>query len=202
MNTFKKVKWFLGILGVFLLVLLTNLVDKQNFERVESAVDNIYNKRLLAKGHLLELIIKFHEKELAYAFKDSIYLQSQNDRVNSEITELLQMFERTGATNKEKIFLEELNETHAKLIAFESNSQLNDTLYSAVCIKFFVDIDENINGLAAEQVKEANRENHFARDAVRSVKLFTQIEIYLLIFLAIILQIIVLYSPKKETSES
>lgn len=202
MNTFTKIKWFLGILGVFLIVLATNLIDKQNFERVETSVDNIYNERLLAKELLLQVTIKFHQKELAYALKDSVYLQTQNDRVNSEINDLLGKFERTEATKQEKRILEELNENHANLIAFESSSHLIDSLYCTECIKFFADINKNINSLSTEQVKEGKKENHFARDAVKSAKLFAQIEIYLLIFLALILQVIVLYNPKKETIES
>lgn len=38
-----------------------------------------------------------------------------------------------------------------------------------------------------------------SKKAIDSVELFTQIEIYLLIFLAIVIQIIVMYNPKKES---
>jgi len=198
MNTFTKIKWFFGILGVFLLVLATNLIDKRNFERVEAAVDNIYNERLLAKELLLEVTVKFHEKELAYISQDSIYLKSKNEQINTQITELLGMFERTNATRKEKIILEELHENHNQLIALESNLTVNEILYSDNCQAFFSAINKNIRELSAEQVKEGKKENHFARDAVRSTKLFTEMEIYLLIILAIVLQIIILYSPKKK----
>jgi hypothetical protein len=202
MNVFTKVKWFLGILGVFLIILATNLIDKQNFLRVEESVDKIYNERLLAKELLLDVTMKFHQKELAYALKDSVYLEFQNDRVNSEIIELLGMFERTGATKEEEAILVELNENHTKLMMLESNSQVNDSLYGTDCIELFKCINLNISNLSAEQVKEGKRENHHATDAVNSAKLFTEIEIYILILLALILQVIVLYNPKKETLES
>lgn len=37
-----------------------------------------------------------------------------------------------------------------------------------------------------------------SKKAIDTVELFTQLEIYILIFLAIVIQIIVIYQPKKE----
>jgi hypothetical protein len=202
MDIYTKIKWFIGVLAVFLLILATNLIDKQNFMRVEQAVDNIYNERLIAKELLLDVTLKFHRKELAYVLNDSSYLQGQNDQVNLKITELMEMFERTEATRNEKITLEILSENHSKLIALESNLQPSDTLYSGDCRTLFLDINENLYELSVEQVKEGNREKHYARDAINSVKLFTKIEIYLLIILALIMQAIILFSPKKKETDN
>jgi hypothetical protein len=60
MNLLNKIRWFLAVSVVFVVVLATNLIDKNNFEKVEQSVDNIYNERLLAKEILLELATKFH----------------------------------------------------------------------------------------------------------------------------------------------
>ena len=60
MNLLNKIRWFLAVSLVFVVVLATNLIDKNNFEKVEQSVDNIYNERLLAKEILLELATKFH----------------------------------------------------------------------------------------------------------------------------------------------
>ncbi len=201
MNVFKKIKWFLAILGVFLIILSTNLIDKDNFLKVEKAVENIYNERLLAKELLLGVSIQFHEKELAYALNDSIYLQSQNKIVNEKITGLLKMFDRTGATRKEKVILNELNGNHKKLIHLESKTQEKDTLYSSYCADIFSDINTNISDLSAVQVKEGKNQKFYARDALNTAKLFSEIEIYMLIFLAVLLQIVILYNPKKKSNE-
>ncbi len=197
MNIFKKVKWFLAVLGVFLVILATNLIDKKNFIRVEGVVEKIYNERLLAKELLLNVSIQFHEKELAYALNDSTYLQSKNDAVNTKIRELLQMFDRVEATHKEEIILKELNENHTKLIQLESNRQVNDVLYTSDCSEIFSAINTNITELSVEQVKEGKNQKFYARDAINMVKLFSKMEIYILIFLALILQFIILYNPKK-----
>lgn len=198
MNLLQRVKWFLAVLGVFLLILATNLIDKNSFQRVEESVDKIYNERLLAKELLLDVSIKFHKKELAYALNDSDYLQTKNDVINAEISKLLGMFDRAQATTKEKLILQKLNQNHLKLIELESNLILNETLYTPACAEIFSDINRNIVELATEQVKEGKNQNFLARNAIETVKLFSQIEIYLLIFLAVVLQIIILYNPKKS----
>ncbi len=202
MNVLKKLKWFLAVLGIFLIILATNLIDKKNFLRVEESVEIMYNERLLAKELLLDVSIQFHEKELAYALNDRAYLKSQNDAVNTKITDLLQMFDRAKATRQEETILDELNKNHAKLIQLESKSQIKDTLYSSDCADIFSDINTNIIELSAEQVKEGKNQKFFARDAVNKIKLFSKIEIYILIFLAIVLQGIILYNPKNKSSKS
>ena len=199
MDLFKKIKWFLAVLGVFLLILATNLIDRNNFIRVEESVDNIYNERLLAKELLLEITIKLHKKELAYALNDTSYLQTKNDAVNADISKILETFDRVGSTKREDLILSNLNENHNKLIALQSKTGLEDTLYTKTCAYIFSAINNNIVALASEQVKEGNNQKFLARKAVEKVKLFSQIEIYFLIFLGIILQFIILYSPKKES---
>lgn len=194
----KKIKWFLAVLGVFLLILATNLIDKNNFIQVEGSVDNIYTERLLAKELLLDVTIKFHKKELAYSLNDSTYLLTQNDVVNAEISKLLEIFDRVGSTEKEDIILNNLNQNHTKLIELESNSESNETLYTSECAEIFSAINTNIVELASEQVKEGKNQNSIARRAIEKVKLFSQIEIYFLIFLGLILQFIILYNPKSK----
>ncbi len=201
MSIFKKAKWFLAVLCIFLIILATNLIDKKNFLRVEESVEIIYNERLLAKELLLSVSTQFHKKELAYALNDSTYLESQNDAVNAKISDLLQLFVRAKSTTDEKSILDELNNNHAKLIQIESNIQLNDRLYSADCAQIFSAINTNIIELSAEQVKEGESQKFNTRDAVDRIKLFSKIEIYMLIFLAIILQGIILYNPKKKSIE-
>jgi hypothetical protein len=202
MNIYMKLKWFSAVLGVFLIILATNLIDKRSFLKVEEAVEKMYNERLLAKELLQGVSIQFHEKELAYALNDSSYLQTQNDAVNSEISELLQMFDKAEISRNEKIILLDLNKNHSNLINLESNTQLNDLLYSSECAEIFSAINTNIKDLSAAQIKGAKNQKFHASAAVNTVKLFSKIETYLLIFLALFLVIIILYTPSKRPTES
>jgi hypothetical protein len=198
MDLFKKVQWFLAVLAIFLIILATNLIDKKNFLKVEKSVESIFNERLLAKELLLDVSIQFHKKELAYALNDSAYLQSKNKEVNAKISELLQLFNRAQKTRQESVILNELNLNHQKLIELESSTQLKEKLYTSECVNLFSAINKNIVELSTEQVKEGKNQKLHASEAVDTMKLFSKIEIYMLIFLGLILQFIILYSPKKK----
>jgi len=200
MNLLNKIRWFLAVSVVFVVVLATNLIDKNNFEKVEQSVDNIYNERILAKEILLELATKFHKNELAYALNDTTYLESENARINDEITNSLQLFNRVGTTHQEQLAFNNLKKNHDRLIRYESQSQNDGVLYTSECAEIFSAINKNINDLAEEQIKEGENQKRLAANAVNSVKLFSQIEIYFLILLVLVLQFIILYKPK-TTSE-
>lgn len=201
MSVFQKIKWFVAVLGVFLIILMTNLLDKQNFLRVEEVVENIFNDRLLAKELLFDVSTKFHQKELAYALNDTVYLETQNDKINTEITQLLTMFDRTNQTRGEKTILASLRDNHAELMRLERNAQLNDSLYNQVYSVVFSSIANDVRALSAEQVEEGKLQTMHAKDAVDVANLFSKIEIYILIFLGLVIQFIILYSPKNKSTD-
>lgn len=47
-------------------------------------------------------------------------------------------------------------------------------------------------------MKEGKRQMSISKKAADKLELFTQIEIYLLAFLAIVIQIIIMYQPKEK----
>jgi hypothetical protein len=47
MTVFNRLKWILGILMVFVVILATNLLDRNNFLRVRDSVVAIYEDRLV-----------------------------------------------------------------------------------------------------------------------------------------------------------
>jgi len=55
MRFYNKVKWVLGILIVFILILATNLIDRNNFIRVKDSVVTIYEDRLIASDLVFEM---------------------------------------------------------------------------------------------------------------------------------------------------
>lgn len=201
MNIYRKLKWFAAVLGVFLIILATNLIDKRSFLKVEEAVEKMYNERLLVKELLQRVSINFHEKELAYALNDSVYLASRNDAVNAEVNELLEDFDKAEIPRKEKIILVDLRKNHSNLIKLESSLEQNELLYNSECAEIFSAINSNIKELTAAQIEGAETQKMHASAAVDTVKLFSKIETYLLIFLALFLVAIILYTPKKRPME-
>jgi hypothetical protein len=201
MDVFNKIKWTLGVLAVFLIILTTNLIDKKSFLKVEEAVENIYKERLLAKEVLLDISILFHEKELACALSDSSYLVHKNQAMNIQISELLGKFEETAGTKEEKRVLGNLTENNEKLIQLELSTLSKDSLYTDDYTLSFAAINNDIKELSDVQVKEGKNEKLKASAAVATAKLFAKIEIYALIFLGLIIQIIILYKPRRKPVE-
>ncbi len=69
-------------------------------------------------------------------------------------------------------------------------SQVNHQLQS---------LKSNLNDLSKIQLSEGSRQMSISKKAIDTVELFTQIEIYVLVFLAIVIQIIVMYNPKNKS---
>ena len=72
---------------------------------------------------------------------------------------------------------------------FKDNKNLNDKIKIA---------NQHLKQLSEIQITEGNRQLSISQKAVRNVELYTQIEIYILIFLAVIIQIIIMYQPKND----
>lgn len=200
MAFYNKIKWVLGILLVFFLIVATNLIDRNNFTRVKDSVVTIYEDRLIAKDIVFELAILVQEKEMANALSDFDFLENQNKTVNEEIDELILKFLDTKLTVDEKRTLDNLQLNLNKLKAYEINTLEqkinNKKLVEAQLIK----VKENLYDLSKIQLEEGRRQVFISKEAIDSVEVFTQIEIYLLIFLAILIQIIVIYKPKDENN--
>lgn len=180
---------------VFLLILATNLIDRDNFARVEESVENLYEGEILTKGRILELSILIHEKEIELIKQDSSDF-TINSALNENIKELIDgCSENLDSKNEEKS-LNDLKSSCDDLFALENNLADRELLFNQIEIIHF-----NIKDFSDVQVEEGRKEKLASRDAVASAKLFASIEIYLLIFLGIIIQFIVLYRPKKSSTD-
>ena len=197
MTFYNKIKWVLGLLLIFVLIITTNLIDRDNFNTVKEAVVTIYEDRLVAKEIIFKIQSNIHEKELAYKLSDTAYFNLQYKEKNKELKVLINRFNQTKLTKEETLVFENLKNNISKLIAIDSTFNPNKNSNSALnCIK---NIKETLSELSQIQIVEGNKQMNISKKAVDAVELFTHIEIYFLVFLAIVIQIIVMYNPKKAT---
>lgn len=198
MAFYNKVKWILGILMVFVLIIATNLIDRNNFLRVKDSVVSIYEDRLVAKGLIFDMSRGIQEKELALATSDSIFFLEKNEQVNTDIKDLVYRFEQTKLTVEEgnifKDFKTNLEALRTSELAFIQSEFTQKT----PLIQEITKLNDNLNDLSKIQLNEGRRQMSISKRAIASVELFTQLEIYVLIFLAIVIQIIVIYKPKDQ----
>lgn len=82
MTFYNKIKWVLGILMIFILILSTNLIDRNNFIRVEDSVVTIYEDRIIANDLIFDISKSIHEKEIAIVSSDSSFFTHTNLKNN------------------------------------------------------------------------------------------------------------------------
>lgn len=194
MTIYGKLKWILGILLVFGLVLATNLIDRNNFSSVRDAIVTIYEDRLIANDLLFDLSAAIHQKELAWAQGDTAFLMQGNTAASAEISALLLAYEQTELTEDEHEVFKRLKRDVAALEAHEkapktAPSEVRNTLDL---------IKNDLRQLSKIQLTEGRRQMLKSNEALGLVDLYTRIEIIFLVVLAVLLQVIVLYKPKRE----
>ncbi|MFT5238163.1 MAG: hypothetical protein ACI9M9_001766 [Flavobacteriaceae bacterium] len=198
MGLVNKIKWILGILVVFILIIATNLIDKNNFIRVRDSVVTIYEDRLVGKDLLFQISKSIHEKEVAVALSDSVFFSNRNKKVDNNIQDLVTSFEQTNLTREKKKVFRDLKENLESISNSETAFIQSRLVQKTTLINDISSVKENLNELSKIQLREGRVQMSISKKAIDTVELFTQIEIYILIFLAIIIQIIVIYKPKEK----
>ncbi|SMG39501.1 Four helix bundle sensory module for signal transduction [Marivirga sericea] len=199
MELFDKIKWILGILMILSLIITTNLVDRSNFSRMNAAVETIYEDRLVVKDLILKITTDIHQKEIAAIEADASFYAKQNKQINSEIDGHLLSYAQTKLTNKEELFLNDFKRNLIELRKNEMDFIQSNYVQDSTLLNLFQVVKRDLKNLAEIQLAEGSRQFEISRRAMGTVDLFTQIEIYILIFLAIVIQIIIIYSPKKDS---
>ncbi|SFD42371.1 MCP four helix bundle domain-containing protein [Algibacter pectinivorans] len=198
MAFYNKIKWILGILMIFVLIIATNLIDKNNFVRVRDAVVTIYEDRLIANDLIFEMAKSVHQKELAVLVLDSTFFKSKNAKVNINLKALVSRFEDTKLTLKEANVFKDLKSNIEALVAAENQFLNSNFTNKAPVIGYIENLKANLEDLSKIQLSEGSRQMSISKRALDTVELFTQIEIYILVFLAVLIQIIVMYKPKEK----
>lgn len=198
MRLYDKIKWVLGILLVFVLIVTTNLIDRNNFVRVRNAVVTIYEDRLIANDLIFEMLKAVQEKEVAVAITDTVFFEQRNSALNADIQGLLARFEQTKLTTEERKIFNDLKNNTEVLRNSEKAFVEAGFVNKSDLVSHIVNVKQNLYDLSKIQLDEGGRQMAISQQAIDTVELFTQIEIYLLVFLAVLIQIVVMYKPKKK----
>ncbi len=200
MSLINKIKWVLGIALVFLLVLTTNLVDRQNFRVMRDSLEAIYADRLVAQDIIFDLNRQIRDLEGNYLANDFSTAASRSWAGNAD--QAIQRFAATTLTRQEeevfrglKASLKDLKEREAGLVAGDNSR--------AAVLEALNRAKQDLVSLSAIQLEEGRRELFAGKKAVSSAELFTQLEIGALVVLALCVQVLILYSPglDRELSE-
>ncbi|AGC78704.1 chemoreceptor-like protein with four helix bundle sensory module [Nonlabens dokdonensis] len=195
-----KIKWSIGLLLVVALIVATNFIDRNNYQRIQDSVASIYEDRLIAKDYLFDIQLEIHQKELLLAQgNDSLYI-TQQTASQEKISNLVDGFSKTKLTREEKRVFDDFEKEIASLFALETAYSTNaENLQGSTRLSSQIDkIDYNLHQLADIQITEGKRQMQVGKKAMESVDLLTQLEIWIVVIIAIIIQIVILYSPKPK----
>lgn len=198
MKLLDKVKWILGIVLVFILIATTNLIDRNNFLQVKESVETIYQDRLIAKDLILDIYKAVQEKEIALITSDSKFFEVRNTVLNEEVKQLLETFALTKLTENEERVFNSLKEDFDVLIKKEASLISNDFSNAQELLQSVRVLEGDLYALSDIQVIEGSRQVSITKRATDSIEFFTQLEIGMLIILAILIQVIILYRPSKD----
>lgn len=202
MTFYNKIRWVLGITIVFILIVTTNLIDRNSFLRVKDSVASIYKDRLLAKDLIFDISKLIHTKEIAALTSDSTFFKQYNKEINSVLQDLISSFESTELTNKEEKVLAEFKNNVQKLRTLELAFAQNEWKEPQALKGQIALVQEDLENLSTIQIEEGKRDLAISQQAIDVVELFTHLEIYMLIIMAVLIQIILLYQPKQKEEKS
>lgn len=198
MTLSNKIRWILGLGLVFVLIISTNLLDRKSFQQMRDSSVAIYEDRLVADNLIYKLLQKIHEKELAIVGNDENYFSKQNTQVNTRIKELIKEFSQTELTGSETKVFELLQNSADNLIAVEQSFLDSQKTEKTEILKAIGIIRTDLSSLSEIQLKEGKRQMGKSKKALESVELFTYIELYILLLIAIVVLFIILYNPKDK----
>lgn len=198
MTVISKVKWVLGILMVFVLIVATNLIDRDNFRRINDSVVAIYEDRLVVKNLVFEISLLIQEKEMAHALADAEFFSKRNKAIDEEIEGLIARYLHTKLTDNEARIFDDL-QTNLTLLKEYEVATTTDSKTDLIAVKSqILKVKGNLYELSQIQLEEGRRQLLISQEAAATVELFTRLEIYFLIVLAVLVQIIVIYKPQQD----
>jgi hypothetical protein len=193
MTLFSKIKWIAAILLVFLIVLITNLIDRDHYKKLSYAVTTMYEDRLVAKDLLFDMSSIIQKKKMAAVTLDTAFYKVSNDVLDTELDHLMVEYNITKLTNKEKVAFKLLQKDVASLREKERNLSSSN---KAQIIQHIEDLEKHLYTLSKIQVQEGRRQLSISQSSKDSLNLFTQVEVIFLIVTAVLIQVIIFYKPK------
>ena len=182
-----------SILLVFFIVLITNLIDRDNFNRLSYSVTTMYEDRLVASDILFDISAIIKEKHIAILTFDTAFFNARNLEYNQNLNQLIQNYGQTKLTPKEKLVFDQLKTELNNLQKVELPSH---NLTNGSKLVHIQKIYSQLKSLSKIQIQEGRRQVFISNKAKDLINLFTQGEICLLVIMAILIQVIILYKPQ------
>ncbi|MDX1446350.1 MCP four helix bundle domain-containing protein [Lishizhenia sp.] len=201
MKVFNKIKWVSGIVLIFGIVLATNLIDRDNFSKLRNSTTTIYKDRIVASDIIFDISHLVQKKKLTLATADTLLFERNHANLSDKIDVLIEKYEQTKLTKKESDIFEVLKTQLESFDKMELDYFSGELSEKDAFVELIAGIDESLYKLSKLQVSEGKLQMLKSNKAMESIELFTQIEIIFLVIAGILIQIIILYTPKSKRED-
>lgn len=191
----RKLNLLLGLGVVLVLVIATNLIDRKNFEQIDSASKGIYSDRLVALDILYDYLKVVHQKQAVLAKNDVDTYVANVKSSNNKLKGLKDKYDDTQLTTKEKKLFNQLQENFNRLKEVESDIEGENGLVTTNQV--LADIVINLDDLSDIQLDEANLLRSSSDKAISMTNLLTTLEIVFIVLIIIFMFIIYFVDRKK-----
>ncbi|GGH64867.1 MCP four helix bundle domain-containing protein [Phaeocystidibacter marisrubri] len=192
----EKIKWVFAVLIVFLVILGTNLIDRRNFKQLKNSVENIYDDRMVASNLIYRMTSLLRNRELLIVRSDTTHYDERVRVFEDKFKDIISEYRSTNLTDFEQIELSRVIEAKNQLSRIEEQHVQLGQHNLDVIVGRYDRIYRHMDELSTIQMEESAKQKRISQKAMDSVEFFTNIEIYMLVFLGVLAQVIILYRSK------
>ena len=201
----QRIRLGASLAVVFLLILATNLIDKNHFRIVKENLTTVYEDRLLTKNYLYGISRQVQQKKEIYEHLDieSNSLKKLNLQINDSITTLIDKFGATKLTENEKLRFESLKKNIEYLNKLENKHIIKESIapeahFTSSSEKHFQAIYQDLDALFRIQLEEGSRVIRNSTQTIGTSNFISKLEIAALIAIGVLIQLLIFLKPIKH----
>ncbi|WP_421765138.1 MCP four helix bundle domain-containing protein [Ekhidna sp.] len=188
---------------VFLLIIATNLIDKNHFRIVKENLTTVYEDRLLTKNYLYLISRNLQQKKEILQSSDADDLRELHLAINDSIDALIDRFSSTKLTEQESLRYTSLKENIQALKKFENAYVSDESITPEAPIstnseQYFQAVFQDLDALYKIQLEEGSRVISSSNQTIKSSDLIAKLEIGALIVIGILIQLLIFMKPSKH----
>lgn len=199
----QKIKMAFSLGIVFVLVFATNMMDKNYFSELQNSFASVYEDRLLVESYIYRLSTRLHKKKMLVGELNrstSANTQVMNQVHNDTIAALISKYEETELTKEESLVFNDFKKDLQELFFLEakySDTGFKDTLKVAI-EELHRNLARNLDRLSEIQILEGKKHIDNSKRIISASNLTSQVEICILVVIALIVQVLILTSKSMK----
>lgn len=194
----EKLKIAMALAFVFLLVLITNMINTNHFTEIQKSFTSFYEDRLLVENYIFKLSRELNEKRVKYYTQEK-FNHNEMSRANHRIDSLIVEFKNTVLTEEEAMVLRQFGDGINSLYLLEEEQKQTEAdgaenNMSIALNKQYNKLGELLSRLSEIQLEEGQRLMNDSNNIVAINYSYSRLEIVVLIIVGLIIQALIFTS--------